>query len=101
MSVTTIKPLGEQLLVSGDIDFSTVVSLRTDGENYIQRMTKIIFDFTQVMQANSAGLTLMLSWLRCAKQLNKNIEFRNVPISLITMAKVCDLTAILRIKDHG
>jgi phospholipid transport system transporter-binding protein len=87
--------------VSGNIDFTNVVTLRMMGEKYIHENPTPVFDFQQVTRANSAGLTLMLTWLRCAKQMHKTIRFINVPSSLKTMARVCDLTVILGMNCDG
>lgn len=89
------------LKISGDIDFATVIGWRAEGEKSIAASSGVVFDFAEVTQANSAGLTLMLAWLRYATQKNKKIDFVNLPSSLITIAKVCDLTVILGMKANG
>lgn len=89
------------LKISGDINFVSVIGWKTEGEKSIAASSAVVFDFAQVTRTNSAGLTLMLTWLRYAMQLNKKIDFVNLPSSLRTIAKVCDLTEILGMKCHG
>lgn len=101
MNNPMIKIQGENAIVLDNINFANVMSLRQIGEKYIRENPTVVFDFHPVKTAYSAGLTLMLSWLRCAKRCRKTIHFMNVLPSLKTMARVCDLTEILGIHDHG
>jgi phospholipid transport system transporter-binding protein len=95
MNIATISIVDQQAVVNGVIDFDTVLTLRTMGEKYIDEQQSVVFDFNQVSRANSAGLTLLLVWLRRARQQQKTIRFVHVPASLKTVAHVCDATAIL------
>lgn len=93
----TLQISDKKAMIVGTIDFENVLALKTLGEVYIAEQTEITFDFGKVTRANSAGLTLMLSWIRYAKGLQKSVAFSQVPTALQIMANTCELTVILGI----
>mgnify|MGYP000339031243 FL=1 len=95
MNGATINNNNEALVVSGAINFNTVVPLRQLGASLIKEINKPIIDFKGVTQCNSTGLALMMAWKRAAKEAHKTIQFVNVPPSLLSIADVCDVSEIL------
>jgi len=87
----------EALLVTGDIIVDTVVKLRRMGDSLIHEINEpgIDFDFKDVKQSDSSGLSLMMAWKRTAKKANKTIQFVNVPPSLKAIATLCNVSEIL------
>ena len=86
---------GESIRVNGDINHETVARLCKQGNQLIAEMDKPCVDFSHAEHCNSAGLALMMAWLRQAKQSGKRIAFLNVPSSLREAAKVCEVDGIL------
>lgn len=93
----TLTKNNKALLVAGDINVDTVVKLRRLGDSLINEISdqNINFDFKDVEQSDSSGLSLMMAWKREAKKANKAIHFVNVPPSLHAIAKLCDVSEIL------
>ena len=89
---------GELMKVHGDLTYETVLPLRQQGNQLMAVMDKPRIDFIDVGNCNSAGLALMIAWLRQAKQLKKSIDFVNVPQSLQEVANVCGVGGILELE---
>ena len=86
------------VFLTGTIDFKSAMLFRQKGEKHIDEESTVTFDFKQVTHANSVGLTLMLAWLRYAKQAKKTIGFIHLPESLKMMADICNVSEILGMK---
>lgn len=84
------------LAVSGNLDFTTVVSLREEGDKQIQRhQGELVIDLTEVESVNTAAMALLLSWFRTAKQAGIDLKYQNVPASLTAIAEMSDLDSLL------
>ena len=85
------------VLVSGHIDFDSVLSYRQLGEKMILSTTQpeLQFDLSKAEIGGSIGVSLLLSWLRCANNLDKKITFQQVPENLCEMIKVSGVQEIL------
>lgn len=84
-------------LVKGELNFDTVPELYKRGCQLIAASPKPIFDLQQVSRSDNAGLTLLVSWVRCAKHLNKTIRFINLPKQLLDVIDLSDLKTIIPI----
>lgn len=82
--------------ITGVVDFLTapdlmqqaVVFFKTCNKSSKQSIAeKIIIDLSQITDCNSAGLTLMLEMSKQAHNNNLNIQFKNPPETLLTIAK--------------
>ncbi len=81
--------------IVGDLTFSTVPTLKTLGEKYIDTHQEPSFDFAFVNKTDSSAIALLLSWLRDAKKENKKIHFENIPQQVIEVAEVCGVNSLL------
>lgn len=86
----------DSLLVSGDINFETVVSIWNDSLPLFSHCQNLSFDFSNVTTANSAALALLLEWIKYAKIQNKSISFQHLPGQLISIAKLAGMEQLLR-----
>lgn len=58
-------------------------------------------DLQDITRADSAGLVLLIDWMRAAARLNKHIVFNNIPPQMMDIAKVSGLDAILPLAQHS
>ena len=80
--------------VSGELNFSTVMRVWQETLSLVQQRNDLHFDFTQVGACDSAGLALILEWVKYAKTHNKSIRFSHFPEqlgSIITMSGMQDI----------
>ena len=82
-----VNPAGH-FLVIGILNFDTVPQLNLRGRQLIAASPKPIFDLRTVTRSDNAGLALIISWIRYAKQINKAVRFLNVPQQLLAIAEI-------------
>jgi phospholipid transport system transporter-binding protein len=82
-------------LLQGELGFTSVPSvLQHAGVNMLGR-EQITVDLRGVTRSDSAGLALLVEWLRESEIAGNTIEFVNVPAQLLSIARVCGLDGIL------
>lgn len=79
---------GNQCFVTGDLDFSTVEKLWKDSLPLLAQLSEIKFDLSKVSSANSAGITLLIEWVKYANREKKSISFKNIPTSIMSLATI-------------
>lgn len=78
-----------QFLVSGDLDFHTVPGILTASQSLIAGSQSITIDLSGVESSNSAGLALLVEWMRFADSKNCSITFQNLPNQMKQIAQLC------------
>lgn len=82
-------------MVSGDLTLHTVASLIESGEQAMKGADgKLMIDLADVSQFSSAGVALILNWLRYAQTLDVTLQIRNPPSDLPAIIDVCDLDEV-------
>ena len=82
-------------LLQGELGFMSVPSvLHHAGVNMLGK-EQITVDLKGVDRADSAGLALLVEWLRESEIAGNSIKFVNVPAQLLSIARVCGLEEIL------
>lgn len=95
--VATLQAENGRLMLSGDLNFASVVTIWHESLPFLKSNEKIIIDFSRVTTANSAGLALMVEWIKwAAKQGRSSISFVAIPEQILSIAKVSGLEAILK-----
>lgn len=102
MSEGRLDPAGAgSWLVSGELSFETVPGLLERGRPAFEGGAGMLrFDLRNVTRSDSAGLALLIEWLKAARGKGRVIEFMNVPPQMIAIAKVSGLEAVLPF-GHG
>jgi len=75
--------------LAGDLTFSTITKktvLLCDFKNNSQTIT---LDFSQVQQTDSAGLALVIEWIKLSQATQRQLKLRHFPQSLQTLATLC------------
>jgi phospholipid transport system transporter-binding protein len=98
MTAARIEATSDKLCrVEGVLDFATVGPLATEGGRLIADGRAEEIDLGAVVQANSAGLALLLEWVAFARQRQAPLRFRNLPESLLRIAELTNLGRLLPI----
>jgi len=81
--------------VAGDLTLHTVASLIKPGQDAIaQTQGKMVVDLADVSRFSSAGVALILNWLRAAEAHKVSLMIKNPPADLPAIIEVCDLDAV-------
>lgn len=84
--------------VSGEMTLETARDALAETERLFDNAASLDIDLTQVSRADSAGLALLVSWMRQAKQAEKDIYFQHIPEQMLAIAKASGLDEILPLK---
>ena len=85
----------DRLMLEGELSFETVVRLLGEIRRLPDQGTEIQVDLQGVSRADSAGLALLVEWMRNAKSLGKSIQFLNIPQQMLDIARVSGLDQVL------
>jgi phospholipid transport system transporter-binding protein len=96
MSGIRIEPQGEgHYLLVGELSFSTVPAISANFAKMVNNTDKVVFDLQGVTRTDSAGLALLIEWMRSAHHTHKHIVFKNMPSQMLAVATVSELDDIL------
>jgi len=87
----------DRMRVCGVVDFAAVVELEQQGEKWLREQAPPVcrLDLGGVSRSNSAGTALLLSWLRTARVLGKDLSVENVPATLQKIMLLAGLEDVL------
>lgn len=96
MSRARLEALGEgRFRVSGVLDASTATEVLEQSESRFAQAPQIDVDLGGVGESDSAGLALLIEWLRIAKQSGKKIHFANVPAQIEALARISEVEDLI------
>lgn len=81
--------------VCGDLTFATVNDLLVSARRVFTPIKVLDIDLADVSCSDSAGLALLIDWMRAAKKENKPIVFHNIPAQMLAMAHASGLDELL------
>ncbi len=78
----------KSLEIEGDLTFSTIDKYTAKIMGKLITPNDIIVDLKQVEATDSAGLALIIEWLKIARSRNIELAFINVPEQLQALARL-------------
>lgn len=96
-----LEAAGEgRYLLHGDLGFPTVAALLRNGEREFAGRQRVEVDLSQLTDADSAGLALLIEWTRAARAAGRAIVFRGMPARLEAIARISGVADMLpRVAD--
>ena len=82
-------------LLQGELGFDSVAGVLRHSGAMMTGVARLEVDLRDVSRADSAGLALLVEWLRESEYAGNEIAFINVPDQLLSIARVCGLDEIL------
>lgn len=95
MASATTERDGDTLRVRGELDFDTVADLWATTEAPILLEPILRVDLGGVQRSNSAGVALLVQWLRQARRRQVELVFIDVPAQMREIVRVADLEQVL------
>lgn len=81
--------------LEGELSFdSAELALKKTAKIFVSP-TRMVFDLAEISKADSAGLALLLEWLRQAALGGVELRYVNLPRQLLAMAQVVGVDSIL------
>jgi len=81
--------------VSGVLDASTAREVLEGSEARFEQFAGLDIDLGGVGESDSAGLALLIEWLRLARQWQKEIRFENVPAQIEALARISEVEDLI------
>jgi phospholipid transport system transporter-binding protein len=81
--------------VDGAMTFESVTDLWRQSDAMFSDHTVVEIDLAQVTRTDSAGLALLIEWLREASRRGGRIELQNPPPQLLALAGAANLEGVL------
>jgi phospholipid transport system transporter-binding protein len=82
------------LLVTAPLVMGNARGLLDAGRSALQA-GEMVFDFSQVEEADSSALAVMLGWLRAADTVGARIKFAHIPMGVRSLAELYGVTDLL------
>lgn len=102
MSSARIEALGAgRFRVSGVLNSATVTGLLKQSRERFAGTTRLEVDLGAVTEGDSAGLALLLEWLRLARQAKQQIQFNNIPAQISALARISEVDDLLASTASG
>jgi phospholipid transport system transporter-binding protein len=86
---------GGRFRVSGVLDASTAREVLEQSESRFAQRKEIDVDLGGVGESDSAGLALLIEWLRAARQGGRAIRFANVPAQIEALARISEVEDLI------
>jgi phospholipid transport system transporter-binding protein len=84
------------LSVNGELTFKTVTAVLEQSRPLLDAAQGwLVMELAGVSRVDSAGLALLIQWMRMAEARSVDILFRHVPEQLLAIARASDLEKIL------
>ena len=87
------------MTITGDLTFDTVGDLRLRGGEVFGGDAPVTLDLDGVTRADSAGLALMVEWLKQARARNLRLRVVNMPEQMLAIARMSKLDSVLLAAD--
>jgi phospholipid transport system transporter-binding protein len=96
VSRARLESLGEgRFRVSGVLNASTATEMLEESASRFAQAPKIDVDLGGVGESDSAGLALLIEWLRIGKQSGKEVHFANVPAQIEALARISEVEDLI------
>lgn len=79
----------------GDLTMHTVTAILPQGFSLINQATDVWrLDMTEVRQVSSAGVALLLEWLKAAEKEGKALELQSLPEHMLSIIQISGLETL-------
>lgn len=73
-------------LIEGELTFDSINKKTIPAFDFLNKSKQIYIDLKKVTSADSAGLALILEWIKHSKHYNTKLVFKNTPQQLLILA---------------
>jgi phospholipid transport system transporter-binding protein len=95
-SLDIVQQAPGRFAVSGNLTFSSIDKDTVKSFPFLQGPGAITLDFSDVGKTDSAGLALIVEWIKFARRRQIPLLFENIPGQLLTLAKLSGFGQLLQ-----
>jgi phospholipid transport system transporter-binding protein len=82
-------------VLTGELDFWNVMSVYEKSMQKVVELKEMTFDFTALTGSDSAGLALIIEWIKYSHHYQKSIHFKAISTDLMSIAKAAGLDQLI------
>lgn len=75
-------------VVDGDLTFATIDKKTVKSFDFLKSTKQVTIDLSRVTCTDSAGLALMIEWIKYTRHHRIQLRFKNIPEQLRKLAKL-------------
>lgn len=75
-------------VIDGDLTFSTIDQQTVKSVAFLTASKHVTVDLGRVANTDSAGLALMIEWIKYTRHHRTQLTFKNIPEQLLNLAKL-------------
>ncbi|MFI3154754.1 MAG: STAS domain-containing protein [Methylococcaceae bacterium] len=83
-----IKQGAGRFVIDGDLTFATIDKQTLKSFSFLKVAKEVTIDLARVSCTDSAGLALMIEWIKYARHNRTQLSFKNIPEQLLNLAKL-------------
>lgn len=83
-----IKQGTGHFIIDGDLTFATIDKQTLKSFSFLKATKEVTIDLSHVSNTDSAGLALMIEWIKYSRHNRTHIAFKNIPVQLHNLAKL-------------
>lgn len=87
-SLNIIKQSPRHFVIDGDLTFATIDKQTLKSFSFLNGAKDITIDLSRVSSTDSAGLALMIEWIKYSRHNRTQLAFKNIPEQLLNLAKL-------------
>jgi len=92
----SLEALGNgRFKVRGPLDAETVTHLLEGSEKAFRGEKTIEVDLSGVPEGDSAGLALLIEWIRRTRKQKQQLQFKNIPTQIAALARISQVDELL------
>ena len=96
-----LEPLGgRRFALRGWLSYRTARAALEKGASVFADTQVIKVDLSGVTDADSAGLSLLIEWVRWARAQHREIRFFELPAEIRAIARICEVEEVLRAAER-
>lgn len=88
----------EAVYISGELDAANVPQRLRESEDWFRAGQETAIDLGGVERADSAGVALLLEWVRSARAANATLVFENAPAQMRAIIDFCALNDVIPLR---
>lgn len=75
-------------IVDGDLTFASIDQRTVKSFAFLKSAKEVSIDLSKVANTDSAGLALMIEWIKYCRHNRIHLNFKNIPEQLLKLAKL-------------
>lgn len=95
MSISLDRSTDGPWRLRGELSFATTPGLLAQSQGLFRDSGEYEIDLAGVERMDSAGLALLVEWLRLARDREARLRYHNLPEQIADLARVCGVDELL------